>query len=558
MDLEHPWTNGDEAADLGAAPPYHADLSLNRADDDDGAGLLDYDEETETMRTGANPKWFQPTTVYQDKWFAILFFLHYIPTLLFSLYGFLNFSRFFKLLNDLSPNPREGRPPYYLVGLQLLPLGIDDDVDDGDDGGPRGPHWEIPFNSLIFIWVMSMLVGCGLTAGYVVCLRKKASMTIAASVLWTGGVLAVWALMALIWGRWAAVFLYGGLFAVFGIMVWRWSAEARTIPHLFQAAADVIRKEPGTIFAAVLCLTAMYSQSCLWWLSLMGATLTFVSVDKDGEPDVANGYGLTVAYLLFSHLWASSVIAAVNQMTVAGVTARDNLLGGATAVPALSTRGAVTASARRATTTSFGSVCLGSLLICLLSWIKPLARPKPEHPQPVATGLRGKCAVACAPLGDALRWLAQLLSEFAFAYMAIYGSPYCASAAATHRLMREKGMGDVAQRGAFNIVVIGACGLIGGLGGFFGYVTVKLFGGLLGLPSDGYFVWTCMVLFVIMALPSVVVVGAVLRAAVVCTYVCLAEDPAAVKRTRPELFEALERTYRFRGAEEPTGEEIDF
>ena len=139
----------------------------------------------------------------------------------------------------------------------------------------------------------------------------------------------------------------------------------RRIPFaaaLLSTVAQVTRAFPGTMITSYCSLFAL-----LAWLSLYcyGAVVTMSWVPEGGA-----AYGIGV-YLLFTFYWTQQVIKNVAHVTNCGVFATWYFMGGSTnAIPANPTVGAF----KRACTTSFGSICFGSMLVAILQTLRAIVR----------------------------------------------------------------------------------------------------------------------------------------------------------------------------------------
>jgi len=92
---------------------------------------------------------------------------------------------------------------------------------------------------------------------------------------------------------------------------------------------------------------------------------------------------------------------------------------------------AVTNSFIRTMTTSFGSICFGSLLVAILQTLKTLARSAREN------GGIGACIAECI-LG-CLEAILQYFNKWAFIYVGIYGFPYIKAGKSVFELFKNRG-----------------------------------------------------------------------------------------------------------------------
>ncbi len=146
-----------------------------------------------------------------------------------------------------------------------------------------------------------------------------------------------------------------------------------------------------------------------------------------GDENKING-GMLFLYLV-SLYWTAQVISNIVHVTTAGVVATWYFLH-----PQSTPSSAVCGSFKRATTTSFGSICFGSFLVAIIQATRVLVRMVEE---------RGRnnqfimCCIRCI-----LRCLQDILEYFnlyAFSRVAIYGTSYWQSAKETWELFKSKG-----------------------------------------------------------------------------------------------------------------------
>lgn len=92
--------------------------------------------------------------------------------------------------------------------------------------------------------------------------------------------------------------------------------------------------------------------------------------------------------------------------------------------PSNATRGAF----RRATTYSFGSISLGSLLVAIINMLRQACSvaQRSEGMQGNMVGYIAFCILGC--LISVLQWAVQFVNRYAFCHIALYGKPYIKAA----------------------------------------------------------------------------------------------------------------------------------
>ncbi|OQR95233.1 hypothetical protein ACHHYP_00181 [Achlya hypogyna] len=150
----------------------------------------------------------------------------------------------------------------------------------------------------------------------------------------------------------------------------------------------------------------------LWLVALIGL-LVQLSVDRPAVP--------TIIMCLSLH-WGISVIKNVNHTMIAGSVAGWWYAAGVT-----STQGAL----KRCLTTSFGSICLGSLLVALLETLKLVLDNTAKNGGVAA--VIAQCLVGC------ILSLLELYNRWAFVYVGVYGFNFAGAGRAVTQLFKTRG-----------------------------------------------------------------------------------------------------------------------
>eukprot|EP01085_Mycamoeba_gemmipara_P005640 Mycagemm_TRINITY_DN8983_c0_g2::TRINITY_DN8983_c0_g2_i1::g.5640::m.5640 type:complete len:218 gc:universal TRINITY_DN8983_c0_g2_i1:225-878(+) len=211
-------------------------------------------------------------------------------------------------------------------------------------------------------------------------------------------------------------------------------------------------------------------------------------------------------------------------MTVSGVCATQYFLQGSEyGMPSNPSLGA----SKRALSTSFGSVCLGSLLVAILQTLRAL----------VST-IRGRDSVlACIAdcILGCLENLIRYFNRYAFTQCAIYGKTYCQAARATYDLIFSHGFEAVVNDNLIGFVL--------GMGCFLGAAATAAIGAAAGaIIIRDYWIFICVVCFFI-GFTMFLIVSEVIDSAVATYFVCFAQDPQVLQRNNPDLYHKLVSTY---------------
>eukprot|EP01083_Nonionella_stella_P221724 791871_1 len=161
-------------------------------------------------------------------------------------------------------------------------------------------------------------------------------------------------------------------------------------------------------------------------------------------------------------------------------------------------------------TTSFGSVCLGSLLVAILQAIRAMLRSVRDRN---IIGFIAMCLLNC------IEWAIRYFNKYAFAQCAIYGTSYIESAKATWSLFTSRGIFAIINDDLTGLT-ISAGAVIGGVvsAGVATGIAYTFYGAkeeLIIAAIGGFFVGYILCAVILMVLAS----------SVVALFVCYAEDP---------------------------------
>ncbi|ORX86357.1 DUF580-domain-containing protein [Anaeromyces robustus] len=261
----------------------------------------------------------------------------------------------------------------------------------------------------------------------------------------------------------------------------------------------------------------------------------------------AVGYVIYV-FLIFSLYFTSQVINNVVHVTIAGVFATYYFRGvhepGTNKIE-VDVKNPTIKSFNRAITTSFGSICFGSLLIAIVSTLRVLANQTKNEAAEDDNYLL--CLIACCVecilscIEDGIEYF----NVYAFTEVAIYGKSYCQAAKDTWTLCKARGIEAIINDNIIgNVLGIGAIA-VGSLTAVVTCFVAKVFS--LGLLDNGKLSNEVIIIFgligFIIGCLSFSVVAQVINSGVATTFVCLCEDPDALRQTKPELWEKVRDTY---------------
>lgn len=227
-------------------------------------------------------------------------------------------------------------------------------------------------------------------------------------------------------------------------------------------------------------------------------------------------------FLLFvpPRQWTSQVIKNVCHVTVAGTLATWYFL----APNNLPVNPTVKAF-QRATWSSFGSICLGSLIVAVIKAVRAVVNGMRNADHPVA-----RCIVLC--ILNCLESLLEWFNQYAYTEIAIYGKPYCAAASDAIQLLKSQGIMALINENLVGSVLFFSSLMCGLLGGAAGAILAKY---VWSVPLWG--LWAMIGLIVSFGISMILF--ETIASSVIAFFVCYAEDPVALEQTKPHVYEAM-------------------
>lgn len=426
-----------------------------------------------------------PAPHWRDLWAAILFYLHLAGLVAVSVYAFIN-------VQHVELPPSVAKPEVNDTVTSLILIGL----------------------------AAAATVSVGLT---VLCLgsirrapERMIHISFIANILWTGA-LAVWTFIV---GNWIS----GLIFSILAVITVVFYLVVRNrIPFsaiILQTVVDGLRAYPN-----MLSVTSGSVAVSVVFLAYMSSTLvSLIALRAYGQDKNATWM---IVYSVFSMFWTSQVLKGSMQTVIAGVYATYYFLHG-TGQMIVSP---VAQSLRRALSYSFGSICFGSLIVALIQTLRFLLS--------VASRDRDSLASAIADcVLDIIQGLVEYFNYYAYTQIAIYGKPYIQAARDTWRLVKSRGVDAIV-----NDSLVGTCtGMLTlGIGLVAGFVVFVISAFIYREPSAMCIVVSINIGLLSMIVPYVAFV--ILEAGSTTLFVCLAEDPASLQRTKPELYNAIMQKY---------------
>ncbi len=245
-----------------------------------------------------------------------------------------------------------------------------------------------------------------------------------------------------------------------------------------------------------------------------------------------------VVFVTFAGYWISEWIKNTIHTSVAGVYGSWYFCAGKPGgIPKGSSMGAF----KRATTYSFGSISLGSLIVAIINMLRQACSiaQQQEAAQGNIIGTIFFCCLQC--IIGLLDWAVQFINRYAFCHIALYGKPYFAAAKDTWTMMKDRGIDAL-----INDCLIGPVLSMGAL--FVGYLCALLSYLYLEFTKPAYnegreFTPVIMAFSFLMGLQICQIFVTPIGSGVDTIFVAMGWDPQVAVSDHPEFWNKLIHVY---------------
>ncbi|KAG6549167.1 hypothetical protein Mapa_009393 [Marchantia paleacea] len=383
---------------------------------------------------------------------------------------------------------------------------LESDRDDRDASMYNIKYWAPQLGAVIIFAAIFSFLWISLVKFFPVAMIKFA--------LWTGVVVNLVLGILVLASRTQNSVAVGIIFILFAVLQAFYAHWVRfRVPFAAALITKVIMvtgQYPACYIVSYLAVFVAVGWMALWSFGASGAIAT-----------MSNAAAIVFG-LLVSLYWTMEVIRNVVHVTVAGTVGtfyfqQHNM-----------PRDPTVHAFRRSVTTSFGSVCLGSLIVAILEAIRMMVQ-----------GLRGQCnefVVCCLScLLGIIENLIQYFNKWAYIQVALYGKPFVRASKDTWSMFKAQGL-DVLINDDLTSTVLWIGCIIGGvlsalLGGLWTYFHVT--------NTQEKMTVSVVVLSFFIGYFITHLTMAVINSGVASYYVCFAEDPATLRRNDPEFYEVM-------------------
>eukprot|EP00339_Tiarina_fusa_P004999 CAMPEP_0117064156 /NCGR_PEP_ID=MMETSP0472-20121206/44798_1 /TAXON_ID=693140 ORGANISM="Tiarina fusus, Strain LIS" /NCGR_SAMPLE_ID=MMETSP0472 /ASSEMBLY_ACC=CAM_ASM_000603 /LENGTH=488 /DNA_ID=CAMNT_0004784167 /DNA_START=43 /DNA_END=1509 /DNA_ORIENTATION=+ len=278
-------------------------------------------------------------------------------------------------------------------------------------------------------------------------------------------------------------------------------------------ALTAVKANMGLTFVAYLMLLLAFGWSALWFVGL-------------GEA-LSSSNGAVLFFLFLSYYWVHQVLSNTVTVTTAGT------VGTWWFVPEEASScfsSGVQDSFCRATTYSFGSICLGSLIVAVVQALRALAHMSRDSEDMQLLVCIIDCILAC------IQDIIEYLNKWAYVYVGLYGFGYMEAGKSVFQLFQQKGWTVIISDDLCDRVLFMVSLAVGFLSGLISLALAAADPNLLaalqlegGVGTAGFIIGFLVGLVICSILMSVV------GAAVNTVIVCYAESPAEFEANHPRL-----------------------
>jgi hypothetical protein len=393
---------------------------------------------------------------------------------------------------------------------------------DADGGG-----FSIDKDTVLLILGTAGLAGIVLTSMALVFMMKFATCLIKTALIFNMVLTAVMAVLAMIGGvvGLAIVFGIGFLLSAYYCYI-VWSKIPFSASTLI-TATTAVKANIGLAFFSYTNLFVTFLWSFWWAIAFIATSYVKGDCGADGTCNNDINGGMVFLFLV-SYFWTAQVIKNVVHTTVAGTvgtfwfTPRE--------ANGCCSRG-VRDSYVRSITTSFGSICLGSLIVALIQAAKEMIHSM-RHQGDSMMYCLAECLLGC------IESLAQYFNQWAFVYVGLYGYTFMEAGKNVMQLFQSRGwtsiIADMMIDTVLLLVSLGVAVLTGVVGIIVGGIAEQDSTILVGAFFIGAVIGfiLCSTLF------------SPISSAVNATIVLFAEAPAELEQNHPLLSEQMREAWK--------------
>jgi len=327
-------------------------------------------------------------------------------------------------------------------------------------------------------------------------------------------------------------FLIGLVFFALGVcyacMVW---SRIPFAAALLNTAVSGVRNNLGVTFVSYGLMAAAFVYTIIWSIGAVGVYYAQCPPNKSSDDcDIGGGY---VFLLLLSLYWTLQVIQNTTHVSVAGTIATWWFAPDEASTCCSS---AVSDSFVRATTLSFGSVCLGSLLVAIVQTLRAMVEQMRRQDDGIMVCI-ADCILGC------IESYMQYFNKWAYVYVGMYGYDYCTAGKMVMELFQSRGWSSIISFDLVSGALFMASVMVGLLSGICGVIVRASFPSWFALLGEGAGMAVFWISFLVGLLLTSIMMS-IVASAVNTVIVCFAEAPNEFEQNHRWLSDELRVAWR--------------
>jgi hypothetical protein len=311
------------------------------------------------------------------------------------------------------------------------------------------------------------------------------------------------------------------LFIVAGVLIFLVQQRIKFAAVMLELVVKFIEVFPAVVYLALICVVVQAVWLVLWVLCAI--SVVYAVRKADNNPEASGGFIFFL--LLITFFWTSQMVKNIVHITTAGTLATWYFYADEEIPPNPTVR-----SFRRAMTTSFGSIAVGSLVIAIIRAIKIIILDQMQ-----SCGLFCQCCMIC--IMDCIDSIVSYFNMYAFTRIAIYGVSYCDAAVGTWQMLKARFLVTIINDDLVGIVLL--------VGALFGGAVVGVISAVVSysMSHSTNLVWIWALIGFLMGFAMIICATEVVESGVSALYVCYADDPEVLARNRPYVYNELTRAF---------------
>eukprot|EP00002_Diphylleia_rotans_P038580 TRINITY_DN87_c0_g1_i1.p1 TRINITY_DN87_c0_g1~~TRINITY_DN87_c0_g1_i1.p1 ORF type:complete len:535 (+),score=108.25 TRINITY_DN87_c0_g1_i1:107-1711(+) len=302
-------------------------------------------------------------------------------------------------------------------------------------------------------------------------------------------------------------------------ILWVYHARQR-IPFsaaILEAMIECVQLYPAMVTATFAVLVVQIAWLAIW---IYTASITFIAENNEDQEGESSSVILFL-FLMLSYLWTSEVLKNIVHVTVAGTTATWYFHATERVNPTLQ-------ALKRALTTSFGSICLGSLIVSVVRLLRFLAESAKNNARSNDNVIAYVFLCIAECVLRIIERLIEIFNYFAYIQIAIYGSTFMQAGKDSWNLFKSSGIDLMVNDSLIDGVLL-LLSVVGGM-------ITGLATGAWYASSVGGDAWVLVALLgFLVGFLILTLVMSVVDSGVNTIFICYAEDPQALTVSHPKL-----------------------